>query len=325
MTDRQAVIDALTKPFPPQAIKDLKGRPYVSGTTVIYRLNDATNYDWEFEITGHELVGGADSQGNKPAQVVYGRMRIPIVSPGWRADLGTQALENMPDDHEAYKGAATDCLKRCARQFGVGLHLWGPDIEAGEIGNRGRVDQPRQQVRPEMVSVPDAGGGFRRVPADSPAAIEAARQDAAQMARQQDGSGPPMTDKQRGFLISLAKELGMVSDNGHHDAAALDAELKQFCGLTVDTLTVGKAKEVIDEFVIRRDIRRGQPSDEPHPKVQQAIDNREANWLAAIEGAATMGELQRIGAQIAEAGVKEGPLRVAYANRRDRLQEKALV
>jgi len=62
-----------------------------------------------------------------------------------------------------------------------------------------------------------------------------------------------------------------------------------------------------------------------HPKVQQAIDNREANWLAAIEGAATMGELQRIGAQIAEAGVKEGPLRVAYANRRDRLQEKALV
>lgn len=148
MTDRQAVIDALTKPFPPQAIKDLKGRPYVSGTTVIYRLNDATNYDWEFEITGHELVGGADSQGNKPAQVVYGRMRIPIVSPGWRADLGTQALENMPDDHEAYKGAATDCLKRCARQFGVGLHLWGPDIEAGEIGNRGRVDQPRQQVAP---------------------------------------------------------------------------------------------------------------------------------------------------------------------------------
>ena len=81
---------------------------------------------------------------------------------------------------------------------------------------------------------------------------------------------------------------------------------------------------MIDEFVIRRDIRRGQPSDEPHPKVQQAIDNREANWLAAIEGAATMGELQRIGAQIAEAGVKEGPLRVAYANRRDRLQEKAL-
>ena len=134
-----------------------------------------------------------------------------------------------------------------------------------------------------------------------------------------------MTDRQRGFLISLAKELGMVSDNGHHDAAALDAEIMQFCGFTMDTLTVGKAKEVIDEFMVRQDARRGQPSDEPHPKVQQAIDDREANWLAAIDGAATMGELQRIGAKIAEAGVKEGPLRVAYAKQRDRLQEKALV
>ena len=158
---------------------------------------------------------------------------------------------------------------------------------------------------------------------DSPVQRSAPRSQPTRTVNEAAGGG--MTDKQRGFLISLAKELGMVSDNGHHDAAALDAELKQFCGFTMETLTVGKAKEVIDEFVIRRDIRRGQPSDEPHPKVQQAIDNREANWLAAIEGAATMGELQRIGAQIAEAGVKEGPLRVAYANRRDRLQEKALV
>lgn len=73
--------------------------------------------------------------------------------------------------------------------------------------------------------------------------------------------------------------------------------------------------EILDAEVIEAEI---------HPAIQQAIDNREANWLAAIEGAATMGELQRIGAQIAEAGVKEGPLRVAYANRRDRLQDKAL-
>ena len=28
-------------------------------------------------------------------------------------------------------------------------------------------------------------------------------------------NGPPMSDRQRGFIISLAKELGMVSDNGH--------------------------------------------------------------------------------------------------------------
>ena len=298
MTDRQSVIDALTKPFPREAIKELKGRPYVSGTTVIYRLNEATNYDWEFEITGHELVGGAESQGNKPAQVVYGRMRIPIVSSGWRADLGTQALENMPDDHEAYKGAATDCLKRCARQFGVGLHLWGPDIEAGEIGNR----PAPQQARPQQArTVNQIAGGGTIAP------------------------GVGMTDRQRGFLISLAKELGMVSDNGHHDAAALDAEIKQFCGMTMATLDRGKAKEVIDEFVIRRDVRRGQPSDESHPAVQTAMANNTANWIASMEGAATMAELSRLANEATAAKAMNDYVRAAFNKQRDRLQERALV
>lgn len=292
MTDRQSVIDALTKPFPREAIKELKGRPYVSGTTVIYRLNEATNYDWEFEITGHELVGGAESQGNKPAQVVYGRMRIPIVSSGWRADLGTQALENMPDDHEAYKGAATDCLKRCARQFGVGLHLWGPDIEAGEIGNRGRVDQPRQQVaRPQQArTVNQIAGGGTIAP------------------------GVGMTDNQRKAIWAIAKNELNWTD------ADVEQLSMQIFGVELKALDKQQASGMIENM---KAMQGGELA--THPKVQQAIDNREANWLAAIEGAATMGELQRIGAQIAEAGVKEGPLRVAYANRRDRLQEKALV
>lgn len=287
MTDRQSVIDALTKPFPREAIKELKGRPYVSGTTVIYRLNEATNYDWEFEITGHELVGGAESQGNKPAQVVYGRMRIPIVSSGWRADLGTQALENMPDDHEAYKGAATDCLKRCARQFGVGLHLWGPDIEAGEIGNR----PAPQQARPQQArTVNQIAGGGTIAP------------------------GVGMTDNQRKAIWAIAKNELNWTD------ADVEQLSMQIFGVELKALDKQQASGMIENM---KAMQGGEPA--THPKVQQAIDNREANWLAAIEGAATMGELQRIGAQIAEAGVKEGPLRVAYANRRDRLQEKALV
>jgi len=299
MTDRQSVIDALTKPFPREAIKELKGRPYVSGTTVIYRLNEATNYDWEFEITGHELVGGAESQGNKPAQVVYGRMRIPIVSSGWRADLGTQALENMPDDHEAYKGAATDCLKRCARQFGVGLHLWGPDIEAGEIGNR----PAPQQARPQQArTVNQIAGGGTIAP------------------------GVGMTDRQRGFLISLAKELGMVSDNGHHDAAALDAETMQLVGVKADQLSVGKAKEVIDEFVIRRDAARANGGiPEPHPMVQQAMENSTANWIAAMEGAATMAELSKKANEALAANAMTDPVRATFNKRRDQLQERSLI
>jgi hypothetical protein len=141
-----------------------------------------------------------------------------------------------------------------------------------------------------------------------------------------DNGGPLMSDKQRGFLISLAKELGMVSDDGHHDAAALDAEVRQFCGLTVESLTVGKAKEVIEEFMARRDgARTAKAEPAPHPKVQRAIDTREANWIAAMEGAATMGELSRIAGEIAQSETKSETLRDAYTKHRDRLRDRDLV
>lgn len=289
MTDRQQVIDALTKPFPREAIKELKGRPYVSGTTVIYRLNEATNYDWEFEITGHELVGGAESQGNKPAQVVYGRMRIPIVSSGWRADLGTQALENMPDDHEAYKGAATDCLKRCARQFGVGLHLWGPDIEAGEIGNR----PTPQQARPQQArTVNQIAGGGTIAP------------------------GVGMTDNQRKAIWAIAKnELNWTdADVEQESMKAFGVELKALDKQQASALIDSLKKMAGDELVATA-----------HPQVQQAIDHREADWMAKMGEATSMVELSRIGRQIAEANVTSDELRAAYRKHTDRLQEKALV
>ena len=137
--------------------------------------------------------------------------------------------------------------------------------------------------------------------------------------------GGGMTERQRGFLISLAKELGMVSDNGHHDAAALDAEIKQFCGMTMATLDRVKAREVIDEFVIRRDVRRGQPSDKPHPAVQTAMANNTANWIASMEGAATMAELSRLANEATAAKAMNDYVRAAFNKQRDRLQEKALV
>lgn len=44
---------------------------------------------------------------------------------------------------------------------------------------------------------------------------------------------------------------------------------------------------------------------EPHPRIQEAIDQREANWIAAMEGAATAAELARIGAEIGMAEMVE--------------------
>ncbi len=139
-------------------------------------------------------------------------------------------------------------------------------------------------------------------------------------------NGPPMSDRQRGFLISLAKELGMVSDNGHHDAAALDAETMQLVGVKADQLSVGKAKEVIDEFVIRRDAARANGGiPEPHPMVQQAMENSTANWIAAMEGAATMAELSKKANEALAANAMTDPVRATFNKRRDQLQERSLI
>ena len=119
-----------------------------------------------------------------------------------------------------------------------------------------------------------------------------------------------MTDQQRKAIFGIGKSKAMTREE-------LEAVSQEMFGVELAALDKQQASKVIE--------RLDGGVMETHPKVQQAIDNREATWLAAMEGAATMAELQRIGAEIAQAGVKEGPLRVAYAKQRDRLQEKSLV
>ena len=201
--------------------------------------------------------------------------------------------ETKRDFGDYIEKAETKAIARALAAAGYGTQFTGDELAEGER----IVDSPVQ----------------RSVPRSQPTRTV------------NEAAGGGMTDKQRGFLISLAKELGMVSDNGHHDAAALDAEIKQFCGFTVDTLTVGKAKEVIDEFVIRRDAKNSKPVNEPHPAVQTAMANNTANWIASMEGAATMAELSRLANEATAAKAMNDYVRAAFNKQRDRLQERALV
>lgn len=208
--------------------------------------------------------------------------------------------ETKRDFGDYIEKAETKAIARALAAAGYGTQFTGDEMAEGEriVDSPVQRSAPRSQPTPTR-TVNETGGTI--------------------------APGVGMTDRQRGFLISLAKELGMVSDNGHHDAAALDAEIKQFCGMTMATLDRGKAKEVIDEFVIRRDVRRGQPSDESHPAVQTAMANNTANWIASMEGAATMAELSRLANEATAAKAMNDYVRAAFNKQRDRLQEKALV
>lgn len=192
--------------------------------------------------------------------------------------------ETKRDFGDYIEKAETKAIARALAAAGYGTQFTGDELAEGER----IVDSPVQRSAPRSQPTP------------------------ARTVNEASGTIAPgvgMTDQQRKAIFGIGKSKAMTREE-------LEAVSQEMFGVELAALDKQQASKVIE--------RLDGGGAEPHPKVQQAIDNREANWLAAIEGAATMGELQRIGAQIAEAGVKEGPLRVAYANRRDRLQEKAL-
>src|SRR6266478_4737106 len=83
------------------------------------RLNECFDSEWIFEIQEHRtyddevvVLGKLTAQGVAKSQ--FGKSRIT------RSKKDSSTL-SLGDD---LKAAATDCLKKCATLFGVGLHLY---------------------------------------------------------------------------------------------------------------------------------------------------------------------------------------------------------
>lgn len=146
--DPKALLDALSVPFPDRAIEQRQGAggrmlDYVATETVIRRLNDAVGV-WDFRITDKLVTQGE-------LLVVWGELTIPGL--GTRAGTGVQQLRGGED---MWKGAASDCLKKCATLFNVGIDLYGPDLEAGEMPNENKV--PARTRTTSQNTIPASNG-----------------------------------------------------------------------------------------------------------------------------------------------------------------------
>jgi len=116
--------DLLERPFTPEQIKRRQGTNgavlgYIEGCAVIQRLNECFDAEWIFEIQEHRVyddevvvLGKLTAQGVAKSQ--FGKSRLTRT----RKD---NSIVSVGDD---LKAAATDCLKKCATLFGVGLHLY---------------------------------------------------------------------------------------------------------------------------------------------------------------------------------------------------------
>jgi len=116
--------ELLEGPFTPEQIKQRHSTngdmlDYIEGSAVIQRLNECFDSEWIFEIQEHRtyddevvVLGKLTAQGVAKSQ--FGKSRITRS----RVD---KSIVSLGDD---LKAAATECLKKCATLFGVGLHLY---------------------------------------------------------------------------------------------------------------------------------------------------------------------------------------------------------
>ena len=116
-------LDKLRRPFPPEAICQRSGGggkqlSYIQAHSVIHRLN-ANAGAWDFEVLRETQEG----------DLIKAYCRLTIPGLGRREHVGVQKIAPNGGEDLA-KGAISDCLKKCATLFGIGLELYDKDYEA---------------------------------------------------------------------------------------------------------------------------------------------------------------------------------------------------
>ena len=139
-------INDLSLPF--DNIKQRKGNfgqtlDYIEASSVIQRLNDVLDGNWSFEIIDYRI--------EEEEVYVKGQLTVGIIT---KQQFGGSQITRKKDSKEIIcisddlKAAASDCLKKCATLFGVGLSLYANtnSHKPTSIGNR-NGNQPNSNGR----------------------------------------------------------------------------------------------------------------------------------------------------------------------------------
>jgi len=200
--------ETLERPFASDQIKQRHGSngdvlDYIEGCAVIQRLNECFDADWIFEIQEHRIydeevvvLAKLTAQGVSKSQ--FGKSRIT-------RSKKDSSIISLGDD---LKAAATDCLKKCATLFGVGLHLYFGVPPAGANGN-GHVNGNGSGNGHTANGHTDVNGG--------------------------DRNGPPagrLTAKQLSAIFALAKAKGWSNKQVRDFTQEMFAKLPDFLNKT---------------------------------------------------------------------------------------------
>lgn len=177
-------LDVVTRPLPKDKIKQRPGKGgmtfnYISADLVIELLNEAFDHLWSTTIVSHEVVDGTAIVGLELS--AYGESGIPV----HKQQFGSCEINRGMGPGEAFKGAASDALKKAATLLGIGLELYqddapssSPRLPQAKSGSTSAA--PKSPVSPpRSPSAPKGGNPFSNgapttaanVPAPKPVAV----------------------------------------------------------------------------------------------------------------------------------------------------------
>lgn len=221
--------DLLEKHFSPDQIKQRQGDrgevlDYLEGASVIQRLNEAFNAEWSFEIIEHLI--------QEKEVLVSGRLTANGIT---KTQYGNKKREESVGDD--LKAAATDCIKKCATLFGIGLHLY---FEEKTVAAPPPVPAP-----PAARSNGNGNGNGYRQPVSDPDFPGRAR--ASTPPPPQNTDNEESNDGRRVTARQLAAIFGISKGNGWSNKETREVS-KDAYGKLPDFLTKREASAFIDRL-----------------------------------------------------------------------------
>ncbi len=126
MSLNEQSINVITRPLPKDKIKKRPGKAgmsfsYITPDFVIETLNEAFQFNWGTRIVHQAMYDNV--------AVVGLELSVPAAdgSPVTKQQFGSCEVTRGLGTGEAFKGAASDALKKCATLLGLGLELYRDD------------------------------------------------------------------------------------------------------------------------------------------------------------------------------------------------------
>ena len=214
-------VEFLLSPFPADVVQQRQGPggrsfSYIPAEVMIRRLVDS-GLEYSFgQVPGSPPEIVQHSNGVN-VMMYYGRLHIPAL--GLPMDDVETAFIHANGNEEQYKSAASDCLKRCARLYGIGLEMWEGDPNEATRGAPPPSYQPQQSApQPAYGSQTPTGGG-------------SGYGDRSQTQNPAPSNGD-MSPAQFGLIQRLARERKMVVDNNEVDDRVLEEVCTFSLGMT---------------------------------------------------------------------------------------------